>query len=227
MAAALATSPRAVASCHLGQVVQAAMSGELAWSGDVDLARRIKEGEDGALERLVRASHARLARLAGRFFRRSDLIDDVVQETFVRAYRSIHRYRGEAPLEHWLTRIALNVCYDHLRQRRRRGEEPLPAAFTGRGDGWGWPSTEQRGPAHDPWSTEEARIAAEQALAQLGPAERLVLTLMVLEERSVHEVAALTGWSVANVKVRAFRARRHLRLLLAAPGGCESTEVAP
>jgi RNA polymerase sigma-70 factor (ECF subfamily) len=64
------------------------------------------------------------------------------------------------------------------------------------------------------WQREEARLDAEKVLAKVSPPDRLVLTLMVLEGMTVAEVAALTGWSVANVKIRAFRARNRIRKLM-------------
>ena len=174
---------------------------------DVRLVRRLRGGDQAAFEELVGRAWPRVARIAGRFFRQADAIDDIAQEVFVKAYVGLESWEARVPLEHWLTRIAVNACYDELRRRRRttgrEGREP---------------AAELSGDPHV-WEREETRLWAAQVLAQLPPAERLVLTLTVLEDLSVAEVAEMTGWSKVNVKVRAFRARRRLKKLLDAEPG--------
>lgn len=183
-------------------------SGGRTLEDDVRLVRRIRAGEQAAFEELVGRAYPRVARIAGRFFRQADVIDDIAQEVFVKAFVGLGSWEARVPLEHWLTRIAVNACYDELRRRKRTGAAAArePAADL----------------ADDPhgWEREETRLWAGQVLAQLPAAERLVLTLTVLEDLSVAEVAELTGWSRVNVKVRAFRARRRLKKLLGVePGG--------
>lgn len=183
-------------------------------AGDRALARRICGGDDAAFEAFVREHFARVSRIAGRFFRHPDVVEEIGQEVFVKAFLAMASYRAEMPLEHWVSRIAVNACYDQLRRKQRRPETAVsqladdPAEFYAR----------LRAPASSAegtfWQREEARVCAEEMLAMLAPPERLVLTLMILEDLSVAEVAAVTGWSAANVKVRAFRARGRLRKLL-------------
>ncbi len=169
---------------------------------DVRLVRRIRDGDQAAFEELVGRTYPRVARIAGRFFRQADAIDDIAQEVFVKAYVGLGSWEARVPLEHWLTRIAVNACYDELRRRKRT---TAPEGRT--------PAAELSDDPHV-WEREETRLWATQVLAQLPAAERLVLTLTVLEDLSVAEVAELTGWSRVNVKVRAFRARRRLKRLL-------------
>lgn len=179
---------------------------------DLALAARIGAGDERAFEALVDRHFAHVARIVGRFFRRAEIAEEVRQEVFVKAYTRIATYRGEMPLEHWLSRIAVNTCYDQLRRDARRPEVPV-ADLTD--DSAGLLDRLAAGAVNDEfWVKEEARVMAERLLSTLSPAERLVLTLMVLEDRTVAEVATLTGWSVANVKVRAFRARSKLRKTL-------------
>lgn len=182
---------------------------------DRRLAERIAGGDEAAFDELVERHFARVARIAGRFFRQPDAAEEIHQDTFLKAFTSIASYRGEVPLEHWLSRIAVNACYDALRRARRRPESRGQVALDS--------AVDEAAPVEVSdeavfWRQEQARIVADEALALLQPAERLVLTLMVLEERTASEVADLTGWSVVNVKVRAFRARGKLKSLLA-PGG--------
>lgn len=184
-------------------------------AADRQLAARIVDGDEPAFEFLVERHYRHVSRIAGRFFRRPELAEEVTQDVFVKAFVSMKSYRAEMPLEHWLSRIAVNACYDQLRRAKRRPETLVsqlsdePAEFYDR--------LKTAGSGDDGyWKREEARLCAERLLEMLEPAERLVLTLMVLEDLSVAEVAQVTGWSSANVKVRAFRARGRLKKILEA-----------
>lgn len=177
------------------------------------LAARILAGDGEAFEALLHRAHRHVSRIAGRFFRRPEVVEEVVQEVFVKAFVGMSGYRAIVPFEHWLARITVNACYDQLRRRRARPEVTLADVAEDQTEFF----ERLAAPAGDEgfWRREEARLTAERLLAALAPPERLVLTLMVLEELSVKDVAALTGWSETNVKVRAFRARGKLRALLA------------
>jgi RNA polymerase sigma-70 factor (ECF subfamily) len=170
---------------------------------DGSLAASAAAGNGEAFDELVRRHQPRLLRLAGRFFRRPELIEEVVQEAFLKAYTCLKGFRGDRPFGHWLTRIAVNASYDQLRRQRARPETALDDA-----------SVLDLLASPDGTESEVARITAGQLLARLSPEERLVLTLTVLENLPVKDVAGLTGWSIPNVKVRAFRARRKLRRVL-------------
>ncbi len=174
---------------------------------DERLIQEALSGADDAFADLVRRHKRRVFAIAGRFARDRSEMEDLCQETFVRAYRGLGKYRGDAPFEHWLSRIAVHTCYDALRKRRREeGDVPLDTvAF----------SLAAR-PHEEELSPERARSILSSAMAGLSPKERLVVTLLELEEKSVREVAALTGWSEANVKVRAHRARKALKRILEA-----------
>lgn len=155
-------------------------------------------GERSAFEALVLRHQARVFRLASRFFRRREDVEDVAQETFLAAWSGLASYKHKAPFEHWLTRICLNSCYARLSQRSSAAERPLDAA------------TEPAAPAAAP----DAALDAERLLARLAPRDRFVLLLLDGEGWSVREIAARLGWTAVNVKVRAHRARRRLRAIL-------------
>ena len=140
--------------------------------------------------RLIRSS------LAGRFFKRPQDVEDVAQDTFLRAWVKLPTYRAEAPFEHWLTRLCLRCIYDRLRRRTLETD-------TAR-------ELEAEAPAGDP----DARLEVERLLARLSAADRLLLTLLEGEGWTVAEAAARLGWSKVNVKVRAHRARKRLRRVL-------------
>jgi RNA polymerase sigma-70 factor (ECF subfamily) len=168
-------------------------------STERDLVAASRGGDAAAFERLVRQHQARVFRLAGRFFRHREDVEDVAQETFLTAWRRLSTYESRAPFEHWITRVCLRLCYARLRTYRRH-EEPIGAA-------------ELIVQPHDPVSA----IDVERLLAQLTPADRFVLLLLDGEGWSVKEIALRLGWTATNVKVRAFRARRRLRRLLEDP----------
>lgn len=107
-------------------------------SADRQLAASICGGDEAAFERFVEAHHARVARLAGRFFGSRPDVEDVVQDVFVKSWFGMGTYRGETPLEHWLSRIAVNACYDRLRARRRHREDPVSQMRWVRSTRSGW-----------------------------------------------------------------------------------------
>lgn len=166
---------------------------------DETLVSRALRSDDEAFAELVRRHKRRVFGLAARFTRNDHDLDEIAQETFIRAYRNLGTFRGEAPFAHWLSRLAVRACYDWLRRRKRRlpefeGEHPPD-------------------PSAPPPQTEAIEIV-HLALSKLAPEERLVLTLIELEGYPMADVAQLTGWSVANVKVRAHRARQALKKVL-------------
>lgn len=165
-----------------------------------DEAERIaacRGGDSNAFADLVRLHQRRVFRLAGRFFSAREDVEDAAQETFLTAWRKLDSYRAEAPFEHWLTRVCLNCCYARLRRRPPR-ELPL--------------EQDVAAPGPDP----NARVEVERLLQTLAPQDRFLLLLLEGEGWSVAAIAERLGWSRANVKVRAHRARKKLRKLLEA-----------
>lgn len=157
-------------------------------------------GDDEAFAELVRRHKRKIFGIAARFARNDHELDDICQEIFVKAYQKLKSFRGEAPFEHWVSRIAVHVCYDFLRKTRRdRDNVPLDAIEIS---------------VTDNVSPRDAAEILQWALPRLSVDERLVITLLELEEKSVRETAELTGWSESNVKVRAFRARQALKKIL-------------
>lgn len=171
-------------------------------------------GDENAARELMAALYPQVARIARRHlpFRMAE--EDLVQEIFVKLFRNLHRFDPQRPLENWVSRLALNVCRDHLRARACRPELR-----------WADLSAEERravdSASHSPDSADEAVAADASALLQklletLGADDRLVLTLLHLEEKSVDEICAITGWNRPRVKVRAFRARARMRKVMQA-----------
>jgi RNA polymerase sigma-70 factor (ECF subfamily) len=137
--------------------------------------------------------------------------EDLAQEIFLKMFNRLEQYRGRegVPFEHWIARLAVTTCLDALRAEKRRPE-------------WRWADLHDSerewleffagdSAATAPVDPFGAREMVEKLLSLLSPDDRLVITLLDLEERSVAEISQLTGWSQSLVKVRAFRARRKLR----------------
>jgi len=177
---------------------------------DASLMGRAAGGDPAAFDVLVRRWKNRVFRLALRFFRRPEDAEDVVQEVFLKLYRTSAIYRSEAPFEHFLLKIATNACVDRLRDRRRRREEVLSSITS---DSAAWLDRALGGAALQAQQAEAARTLAAELLATLRPMDRTVLVLMDLEGLTSREAAAATGSTRAAVKVRAMRARRALRRL--------------
>jgi RNA polymerase sigma-70 factor (ECF subfamily) len=171
-----------------------------------------REGDDSAFEEIVRRHSARVFHVISRFFRSRSQVEDMAQEVFLKAYTELSSYEGRGSFEGWLSRIATNTCLNELRSRKRHPES-LVSDLTEDENSW----LENLPAAVSVESPERNVIIAdltEKVLSKLSPDDRVVLTLMDGEDLSVKEVAELTGWSQANIKVKAFRARRRMRKLL-------------
>jgi RNA polymerase sigma-70 factor (ECF subfamily) len=172
---------------------------------DDQLITETLRGDDGAFADLARRHKGRVFGLASRFARNPADLDDICQDVFVQAFFKLRQFRGDSPFEHWLLRIATFKCYDYLRRLRR--DDATFSAET--------PLESGREPASPESPAPDAGLERlHAAMAQLSAKERLVITLLELEDRSVQDIAILTGWSTSNVKVRAFRARAVLRKLI-------------
>ncbi len=141
--------------------------------------------------------------------------EDLAQEVFLKLFSRLPQYleRDGIPFEHWMARLTVRTCLDNLRAEKRRPETrwaDLPEQEAACLD---YMLCAQDSPPEA--SPSAAREVLDKLLEPLPPADRLVITLLDLEQRSVKEISVLTGWSVTLVKVRAFRARRKLRKIAA------------
>ncbi|MBI2195261.1 MAG: RNA polymerase sigma factor [Planctomycetes bacterium] len=162
------------------------------------------QGDGDAYGRIVARYETEIGRQMWRFSRERATYEELVHDVFVEAYLSLPGYRGESPLLHWLRKIAVRVGYRHWKRRARlRASAPAPH------QDW----DQEVDPRAEELSDPEAGQRVHALLAQLPPRDRLILTLLYLDERNVEEAARLTGWSRTMVKVQAFRARRKFRKL--------------
>lgn len=172
---------------------------------DEQLVEATLAGSEDAFAELAARHKSRVFGIASRFAQNTAELEDICQEVFIQAYFKLRQYRRDSPFEHWLLRITTHKCYDHLRKRRRAGPGMSVDVLLESG-------CEPVAPEQPRPHPQLERLHA--GLAQLSPKERLVITLLELEERSIQEIAVLTGWSAGNVKVRAFRARAALRKIM-------------
>jgi RNA polymerase sigma-70 factor (ECF subfamily) len=191
--------------------VEAAASG----SSDVELVSEVRAGQEAAFEELFRRHRRRVALIASRFFRRREQIEEVVQESFAKAFFALGEFsnRQAESFGAWLARIAFNVCYDELRRLKRRPESSLSELDEDEA-AWLRERTRASTDARTVESEAVSRELAAKLLARLSPEDRLVLVMLDVEGLSTAEIAEVMGWSVSKVKVRAHRARAHLRRVL-------------
>jgi len=182
---------------------------------DDELVAAARTGDESAFSRLFERHRRLVSRLGYRFFPRRDQVEEIIQESFIKAYFALDDYQGggEKSFVSWLARIAVRTCYDELRRVRRRGESSI-----------GDLSEDEAAYLHERLrdlsaggNVEGAAISrdlANKLLSRLRPDDRMVLALLKLEELSIAEISNLTGWTTAKVKMRSHRAQRGLRQLL-------------
>ena len=166
---------------------------------DRELVVRAKRGETLAQEELVAQLAPLVFRLASRFFRSREEVEDLSQEAFIRLFSKIDQLRPDDNVPGWVSRVTINVCYDRLRKIRR---EKL--AFESY-------RVEPRVPNRpDSDAYEWVRVAVNELDAKL----RIPLLLKEVEELSIQEISDIMAISSSNVKIRLYRARKKLARIL-------------
>ncbi len=177
-------------------------------AGCLDLVR---QRDQAAARELVEHLYPLVIRIVRAHLPRRVPEEDLTQEIFLKMFTRLAQYQGAVPFPHWVSRIAVTTCIDHLRAQKRRPEfrwadlseteaEVLDNVITNENDV----------PANDAMAAHEL---VHKLLAQLKPDDQLVIRLLDLEQKSIAEIAGLTGWNQSLIKVRAFRARRKLQKL--------------
>jgi RNA polymerase sigma-70 factor (ECF subfamily) len=182
---------------------------------DARLVGRVLAGDESAFEELFNRHRRRVALIASRFFRRREQIEEIIQESFTKAYLALADFSNEreTSFASWLARISFNTCYDELRRQKRRPESVMSEVSEEEAD-WLRGQVRAEVAGGDVESAAVARDLAHKLLARLSPEDRLLLVLLDVEGLSVNEIAELNGWSPSKVKVRAHRARAGLRKVL-------------
>jgi RNA polymerase sigma-70 factor (ECF subfamily) len=179
-------------------------------AGDEKLVAAAKGGEELAFEKLVKRHRQRIFALALRYARSREDAEDIVQQTFQRAFIHLRCFEGRSSFSTWLTSIGINQALMLLRRRRAVREVPIDDPSDDEGT---TPALEMADPSPDPESSyleqEKARVLVE-AIGQLRPAIRKAVELTGLRELSMLEAARQLGISVVAMKSRMFHARRKL-----------------
>jgi len=173
------------------------------------LVQQARDGDEAATRELMERLYPLVLKIVRSHLPKRAAEEDLCQVIFVRVFRGLKQYSGAAPLEHWVSRIAVNVCLNQIESERIRPE--VRYADLSEAQQKVVEALAANAPELPKESDSPAREVLEQLLAKLGPQDRLVITLLHLEERSLAEIHAMTGWNTTLIKVRAFRARQKLK----------------
>lgn len=174
---------------------------------DRQLVERARLGDKRAFELLVEKYHRRLQRLLSRMVRDADEVDDIAQETFIKAYRALPNFRGDAAFYTWLYRIGVNTAKNYLVTRKKAMPTISDQAF---GDD---DEPDERLVAQDISTPEtelqskQVAMAVNQVVEALPEELRTAITLREMEGLSYEEIAELMGCPIGTVRSRIFRAR--------------------
>lgn len=185
-----------------------------ATTSDLEIIRQVLDGKINAFELLLEKYQQHVVKIVKKHIP-YEQIEEVTHDVFIRAYQSLPTFKNTSVFKHWLSSIAVRTCYDFWRKQYRERELPLSSL-----------SEKQQHVLESTMAMEahQARSQAERfqetqdllnmALDRLSPEDRMVIELVYLEGFSGKEAAKLLGWSVTNVKVRSFRARKKLEKFL-------------
>jgi len=181
------------------------------WDANACVAR-VRQGDESAARALLAQLHPLVLKLVRAHRPRRTDEEDLVQIVFMKVFTKMGQFSGAVPLEHWVSRIAVNSCLKAMRYERVRPEIRLSDL-----------TEEEEQVVQRLASTQDdlpesvdamSRELLGRLLGMLNAEDRLVVTLLNLEQKTVAEVRQVTGWSTPLVKVRAFRARQKMKRLL-------------
>ena len=172
---------------------------------------RVRQRDQAAARELVDHLYPFVIRIVRSHLPRRVPEEDLAQEIFLKMFTRLAQYQGAVPFPHWVSRIAVTTCIDHLRAQKRRPEFRMADL------------SETEADVLENVMTNDSEVAANDAMAarelvyklldELKPDDQLVVRLLDLEQKTIAEISAQTGWNQSLVKVRAFRARRKLQKL--------------
>ena len=175
------------------------------------LVESVLQGDEASAATLMEYLYPLVLKLVRSYRSRRVQEEDLTQMVFLKVFTRLETYSGKVPLEHWVSRVAVNTCLNQLKAEKVRPELR-----------WADMSEEESHVIETLHKTQEelhpsknmaAREVVDLLLEQLKPKDRLLIQLLHLEEKSIKEVQEITGWSEPVIKVRAFRARQKLKKL--------------
>ena len=173
------------------------------------LVEAVLRNDDEAARELVRRLYPLVAKLVRAHRPRRTAEEDLCQMIFIKVFQKLSQFSGKVPLEHWVSRIAVNTCLNQIEAEKARPEIRYADL------------SEEEQVVVENLATSARELAPDERLASrqlvehllglLKPVERLAIDLLYLQGRSVEEIRKITGWSAALIKVRAFRARQKMK----------------
>lgn len=170
---------------------------------------QVRQGDDDAARALMQYLYPLVLKLVRSHRAKRESEEDLVQAVFIKIFAKLDQFSGTVPLTHWVSRVAVNTCLNQISREKVRPE--LRYADLSEAEEEVLTSLARDEALEAPDQAVASRELVERLLELLSPEDRLVIQLLHIEEKSVDEVKAATGWSTALVKVRAFRARGKLR----------------
>jgi RNA polymerase sigma factor (sigma-70 family) len=184
-------------------------------ASDEELAMDAQTGKLDAYDEIVRRYQERIWSFLYKFCPHQSELEDLVQDTFIKAYNNLHRWQPTGTFKSWLMRLAVNTGHDFYRKRRN---EPLTIAQKTQKDAESDPLEEHfEEEAHETQEHPAAELV-ERILLELKPDDRVVVTLQYYEKMTLQEISEKMNWSLANTKVKSHRARKKLEKALKAHG---------
>lgn len=173
--------------------------------------QQVRAGDAAAAGLLIEYLHPQVRRWVRNHLPRRESEEDLMQEVFIKLFQRLDSYRERSgvPFEHWVSRLTVRTCLDALRAERARPEWRMADLNAGETEWLGYLLERHSEPP--PEHAFDAKLVLTQLMAWLSPSDRLVLTLLDLEQWSTHEISEQTGWTRPMVKMRAMRARLKLR----------------
>ena len=170
---------------------------------DDTLIRLILSGQEEACTEMVRRYQRLIRFVLQRYLTDPEAIQEVTQDTFVRAFRALPGFRGDSKLSTWLSRIAISQAVSRLRSKRHTAWDSIEDTLAR------WETD-----LHDHEATlekQESNLLLRQAVQRLNPNDATALELFYFREQSIEEIGRITGWTATNIKSRLSRARQRLQ----------------
>ncbi len=173
---------------------------------------RARQGDDGAVRFLIERITPLVLKIVRAHLPRRTSEEDLVQTILMKVFAKLDQFSGSVPFEHWVSRVAVNTCINALQHERVRPEIR-----------WADLTEEQEQVVRQLAGSEEelpashqvaARELVDKLLERLEPTDRMLITLLYLEGRSLEDLRQITGWNTTRIKVRAFRARQRMKKYL-------------
>jgi RNA polymerase sigma-70 factor (ECF subfamily) len=171
--------------------------------------QRVRQRDEDAARLLLSHLYPLVLKLVRAYLPWRTSEEDLTQTVFMKVFASLDQYSGAVPLEHWVSRIAINTCLNQIKAEKARPE--LRWADLSEEQCQVVQALEMTSGELQPGQALAAREVVEKLLAPLVPADRLLLTLLHIEGQSVKEIRQVTGWTSTRIRVRAFRARQKLK----------------